>query len=147
LQHAGLCYDSFPLEELSARLSSLNILLTVGETKLPDDLATQLPTWIENGGVWISIAGLCGQEEVFGVEAEAPAFSSWGGGPGVLGEGYLHPDVRDHPILGHVRLPLHFFNGMPVKPKGANVLASVRDAHDRPTSRARKPDTLHRHHR
>jgi hypothetical protein len=135
LQHAGVCYDSFPVEELAKRLPALRILLTVGEQKLSRAMLRQLLGWVEAGGAWVSVGGLCGADDKFGVEAEPPVFSSWGGSPGVLGEGYLQPDGWDHPVLQGVRQPLHFFNGIPVRSKRANVLAYVRDTHDRLTPR------------
>ena len=40
----------------------------------------RLEKWIQEGGCWISIAGVCGMESTFGVTVDPPAYGSWGGG-------------------------------------------------------------------
>jgi hypothetical protein len=135
LEHAGLAYIPLSLVELEESLDALSVLLTVGEANLPDTLRERLQTWVEAGGAWVSIAGVCGLAEVFGVTIEPPAYSSWGGGMGTLGEGYLSPVETTHPILKEIPLPLHYFSGIPLKKTEGQVLAEAWDAHQRPTSR------------
>lgn len=136
LDHSGVCYTSVAEKELADELDSIGVLMTVGEGKIPDDLKSSLESWVRNGGGCLSVGGICEMGDLFGVEAEPPAFSSWGGGLSTLGEGYLRPEAAQHPILSHLEIPLHYFNGIPVKPKGAKMLAEAMDAHQRPTGRA-----------
>src|SRR5689334_23325527 len=66
---AGLCYASFTPDELPAALeigSSLKILVTIGEWPFPAELQTQMQNWIQDGGAWISIAGICGMPDLLG---------------------------------------------------------------------------------
>jgi hypothetical protein len=135
LDASGICYHFVELADLSALLPSIRILLTVGETALADDIKQALRDWVAGGGMWISVAGVCGLEDLFGVVPEGPSYSAWGGGQGMLGEGYLRP-AADHYVTGHVRIPLHFFNGLPVTAGSGQVLASVLDCHGRPLNRA-----------
>lgn len=136
LDHAGLYYTMLAWEELAAGLADLKVLLTVGEAVPDDALAANLRAWVEQGGTWLSVAGVCGLGDLFGVEVETPAYSSWGGGVSNLGEGYLRPLEAVHPALEHLEIPLHYFNGLPVRAKGARVLAGIYDAHQRDTERA-----------
>ncbi len=135
LNHAGVCYQNISLSELPENLAGLKLLLTVGEYALSSDIANQLSAWVQAGGTWISIAGTAGIPELFGVEVETPESTSWGGGMGTLGEGYLKPCAA-HPILQRIPFPLHYFNGTPVHVNGGTQLASVLDAHQRSTKRA-----------
>jgi peptidoglycan/xylan/chitin deacetylase (PgdA/CDA1 family) len=142
LGHAGLGYEHVAQAALAERLPGLRILLTVGETEPPPALREQLADWVEAGGAWISIGGACGLAALFGVEVEPPAFKLYGFASN-LGEGYLAVDPApssSHALLGHISLPLHFFNGISVLPAGGaregDVLAWVLDAHQRPTARA-----------
>src|SRR5579862_8617374 len=73
LAHAGLGYASLTLEELPERLSGLKLLLTVGDGALSAELAERLRTWVEEGGAWVAVAGVCGLADLFGVEVEPPA--------------------------------------------------------------------------
>lgn len=136
LGHAGLCYAPLNCDELADALPRLRVLVTVGETAFNEDLREQLSDWVAGGGAWLSVGGTCGVPELFGVRMEPPAYSSWGGGLGTLGEGYLSAKDARHPITSHVRTPLHYFNGAAVIADGAAVLADVLDAHQRPTRRA-----------
>ena len=134
-QHAGLCYSQCAIEELAAALPQIEILVTVGEGSLPDDLQTQLAAWVAAGGQWIAIGGVCGLEHLFGVAAEAASYRGFGGGgSNTLGEGYLQISAPSR-LTDHVAMPLHFFNGLPVHATDATVLATVLDAHQRPTQR------------
>jgi hypothetical protein len=135
LRHAGLCYAEIGLEKLGEQLPNLRLLLTVGDALIADALAAQLHSWVEAGGRWIAIGGDAGQHDLFGVTVEPPAYASFGGGAGTLGEGYLAPQT-DHPAFAHLAFPLHYFNGVPVQASDATVLASVLDAHQRATPRA-----------
>src|SRR5579872_6039676 len=135
LTHAGVCYAPLTLEELPERLSDLRLLLTVGESTLPAGLGERLQSWVEEGGAWIAVGGVCGLPELFGVEIESPAYSSWGGGLSTLGEGYLQAETADSPLLAHLQMALHYFNGVPVRATDATVRARALDAHGRPTPR------------
>lgn len=136
LAHAGVCNTSLAVDELADSLPELRVLLTVGEAVLPDGLPESLQAWVQAGGTWIAVGGACGAGGLFGVEVQRPAYGSWGGGQSTLGEGYLEPLEPAHPVLAHLAIPLHFFNGLPVTPAGGRVLARVLDAHGRPTERA-----------
>ena len=135
LRHAGLCYAEIGLESLGDHLPDLRILLTVGDALISDALAEQLRTWVEEGGRWIAVGGNAGQHALFGVVVEPPAYVSFGGGAGTLGEGYLAPQV-EHPAFAHLAFPLHYFNGLPMQATDATILAAVLDAHQRTTPRA-----------
>src|SRR5579871_5460731 len=135
LGHAGVCYETVETGDLAERLPRLRLLLTVGETELPEATRTTLRDWVDAGGGWISVGGLCGLEDLLGARAEPPAYQGWATGSGTLGEGYLQPVTDSHSISGFLPFPLHFFNGVPVQAAEASVLAGVRDAHQRPTGR------------
>ena len=135
LGHAGLCYESVAPADLLARLPHLRLLLTIGECEPPAALREQLAAWVERGGAWLSVGGVCGLASLFGVQVEPAAYRLYGFASN-LGEGYLRTDTVQHPILGHITLPLHYFNGISVLPAGGQVLASVLNAHQRPTPRA-----------
>jgi len=136
LTHAGICYSSAAAEDLPNLLPDLRILLTVGEATLADDVGASLRTWVQGGGAWLSVAGACGAADMFGVEVEAPSCWSWGGGLGTLGEGFMDRKAASHPLLSHLSIPLHYFNGVPVRAAGGTVLAGTLDAHGRPSARA-----------
>lgn len=136
LGHAGLCYRSVEAGALAEALADLRVLVTVGEGAPEDALKDALGAWVEQGGTWIAIAGCWGMEPLFGVEVEPPAYAAFGTGVGTLGEGYLRSAAPEHPMCGALEVPLHFFNGTPVRAKDATVLANVLDAHGRPTERA-----------
>jgi len=136
MDSAGVCYSREELSHLSERLDVLGVLVTVGDATFSEELSQRLRDWIEQGGAWISIAGTCGQENLLGVVQERPAFSSFGGGMATLGEGYLKPEAAEHPLISHLEIPLHYFNGAAVCIKDARVLASALNAHGHETIRA-----------
>ena len=136
LGHAGLCYSAIPIEALPQSLPELRVLVTVGDTELDQDLSVRLRDWVEAGGTWIAVAGVCGMPDLFGVEVEQPSFGMWNRGAGTLGEGYLEPLDKSHSVLSHLSIPLHFFNGLPAHVTRAKELAGVLDAHQRQTRRA-----------
>jgi peptidoglycan/xylan/chitin deacetylase (PgdA/CDA1 family) len=136
LAHAGVCYAPVAADDLPTLLPDLRVLVTVGGGALPDDVIARLHDWVRAGGGWLSIGGVCGAPDLFGVEPEGASFVGWGGGAGILGEGYLYLRRPAHAILSHLRIPLHYFNGLAVRATGGDVLASALDAHGRPTSRA-----------
>ncbi|MEN6372360.1 MAG: hypothetical protein ABFD64_10145 [Armatimonadota bacterium] len=136
LDHSGVCYTQVKKEELADRLDRIGVLMTVGEGKLSDELKSSLESWVKAGGAWLAMGGVCGMENLLGVEAEQPAYSYWGGSLSTLGEGYLKPESAEHPILSHLEIPLHYFNGIPVMARGAEVLAEAINAHQQPTGRA-----------
>jgi len=137
LAHAGVCYSTVGYDQLAEQLPSLRILVTIGETQVPDEIKVALTHWVEQGGAWLSIAGICGMGELLGAEYVVPDYT----GPGfgvvperALGQGYLEGTKADHPALAHLRLPLHYFNGLTVQAAaGAQALATARDHHGRAT--------------
>ncbi|MCX6365631.1 MAG: hypothetical protein NTX57_02850 [Armatimonadetes bacterium] len=134
LGHVGLCYAAIPYTDLEAALPSLKLLVTVGEGKLPDAVRA----WVENGGAWLSLAGLCGLGDLLGAEPLLATYSLWASGLRSLGEGYLPPpppsdggaDTHAWQGLGG---GLHFFGGLAVSPTDATVLATCSDSHGRPS--------------
>jgi peptidoglycan/xylan/chitin deacetylase (PgdA/CDA1 family) len=132
LTHAGLCYLRVPFNQLEARLPELRLLVTVGEHPLPESLRLKLAAWLDGGGGWISIGGLCDMPQAMGAKF-ATGYQGWAGGITAMGEGYLAPEVRDHPSVAHIEKPLHFFSGVRVESAGAKVLATMLDAHGRAT--------------
>jgi len=87
LGHVGLCYTAIPYESLEAALPSLMLLVTVGEGKLPDAVRA----WINDGGAWLSLSGLCGLGDLLGAAPLPATYSLWASGLRSLGEGYLPP--------------------------------------------------------
>lgn len=136
LDHAGLCYARLSVDELAEALSSLRILVTVGDIPFPDSLRDALTQWVGLGGAWLAIGGTAGMPALFGVEEESASYAGWGANIGTLGEGYLRVQSAQHPVLEHMPIPLHFFNGVPVRNGDAQMLADVLDAHQRETNRA-----------
>src|SRR6476659_2217786 len=76
LSHAGVCYATVPPEQLAATLPRLRMLLTVFDRDFNDELKKALRDWINNGGVWIAIAGTCGLPDLFGVDLLPPEHAS-----------------------------------------------------------------------
>jgi hypothetical protein len=135
LDHAGLFYQRVHLSELPGLLRFPAVLLTVGDTKVTPEAANHLAKWVESGGAWISIGGLCGCDELFGARADLPSYRGWGVSAANLGEGYLVPGTAEH-LFSDSRLPLHFFNGLAVQATTGTVLAATLDSHQRPIARA-----------
>src|SRR5688572_17315853 len=131
LAHAGVGFARVDADELPRRLDTLRLLITVGEHPLPAAVATRLHEWVESGGGWLSIGGVCSSERTIGARL-APAYQGWAGGTATLGEGYLTVESSSHSTVAHVEKPLHFFNGTAVDADGAAVLAAMLDAHGRP---------------
>jgi hypothetical protein len=136
LAHAGVCYQTLQPDELEGALPHLRVLVTVGDTALPNATIDALSRWVEGGGMWLAIGGTAGAPALFGVREEPATYSGWGASLGTLGEGYLQVETADHPVLAHVPVPLHFFNGVPVHASTGIAHAGVLDAHQRATSRA-----------
>jgi hypothetical protein len=144
LDHAGVWYCKIQGLDLEDALPNLRILVTVGEVALSDSGRQALQEWVEGGGAWISIAGLSGLEEWLGLRPVHSGYQGFGAGKFCpLGEGYLRSEKPNHPVLEHLSIPLHFFNGLSVEvdatgqiPAGGNgtqVLATTLDCHGRPT--------------
>ncbi len=134
--HAGICYQTIHPDELERALPHLQVLVTVGDTALPDATIDALSRWLEEGGMWLAVGGTAGAPALFGVREETATYSGWGTSMGTLGEGYLQVKTADHPVLAHVPVPLHFFNGVPVHASTGMAHAGVLDVHQRETSRA-----------
>ncbi|MBI4556205.1 MAG: hypothetical protein HY706_01355 [Candidatus Hydrogenedentes bacterium] len=135
LRHAGVCYQDVAPELLPDTLDHLRLLVTVGELELEDSVKSRVAAWVEAGGAWLAIGSVCGMPDVFGAQLKTPSYAGWGVGTGTLGEGYLHAASPTHPIVAGLRIPLHFFNGIPAAAGNTHVLATVSDAHQRPTTR------------
>src|SRR4051794_35826726 len=134
LTHAGVFHTPLTPLQLLEKLDSLRVLVTVGDHELTDELKKRLTKWVEAGGAWISVAGTCGMHDLLGATPVTPTYANFGGGVRSLGEGYLAVEKSDHPIVGHVTRPLHYFGGAAVKAAdGATVLARAQDAHGRAT--------------
>lgn len=133
LGHAGICYSPVAFEDIGERLSGLQLLVTVGERTFEAPFEEQLSQWVRGGGTWISIGGLCGMGDLLGAAYTPAAYSLWASGLRALGEGFLDARESTHPILADLPLPLHFFSGIAVTVTTAEVVASVLDAHHRPT--------------
>ncbi len=131
LDHAGFFYSRIEAKQVEAAIDGLRILVTVGDGAISDALRQKLTAWLEAGGSWISIGGLEGVQNLFGIERVASTYKNWGGGMRSLGEGYLVAKKTDHPMLAHLTRPLHFFGGATVAAKDADVLATSNDAHGR----------------
>lgn len=132
LAHAGICCRALTLDELPDALPGLGLLLTVGEARLSEALQASLADWVNQGGGWVSVAGICGLKDLLGVDYAPASFTGFGGSSfSGLGEGYLRRDSAEHPILDHIQAPLHFFSGLAVRANGALALAHGLDAHQR----------------
>ena len=136
LKHAGICYSPIEIDDIQNSLDDIKLLLTIGEYSLPDDLSSHLRIWIQNGGTWISVGGVCGLADAFGVQPEPPSYSCKPVKISMLGEGYLDFENSKHPMIDHLSIPLHFFNGISVIADGAEVIAEAMDSHQRATSHA-----------
>lgn len=143
LDHFGLWYELLSEADLEAIPSQVRILVTVGEARLTEAAKTSLGGWLQAGGAWLAIAGMCGMEEFWGLEQELPEYRGNNSNPFcALGEGYLRLPEASHVICEHLSIPLHFFNGLAVRPRtdvraaqSAMVLAECLDRHGRPVSR------------
>lgn len=133
LEHAGLPFVQIPATNLTALPAELKILITVGEATLEDAAATALREFVRNGGSWLSLGSVCGLEEVHGVRTvPSPGYNDreFVYAQSTLGEGYLQP-VESHPVLAHLNINLHYYNGIVVKvlSSHAKVLAATQNSH------------------
>ncbi len=136
LDHAGICRDEITFDELAAALPSLRVLVTVGDGPMPEETKASMRSWVEQGGAWLSIAGTCGLDDLFGVHLERPTYTGWGGSVCDLGEGYLSTDdCPSSDDIDPLPLPLHFFGGLAVQPTTGEVRARILNAHGQPTGR------------
>lgn len=143
LQHAGLGYSRVEAAQLATSLPSLRILVTVGSPDLPPEVRTALDAWITQGGTWISVGSVGGVPDWFGVSLEHTPNMLWYGDiPVTLGEGYLVPSADSGVLAPRAPFPLHFFSGIAVRASTCRVLATVLDAHQRPTSRVAMCENL-----
>lgn len=141
LGHAGIACMREEPAGVPDLLKRCRVLVTVGEAQHGSEgrITDRIASWVASGGAWISIAGLCGRPDLFGAEPDTPAFRNWNGALASLGEGYVQvagPTGQGHPCIAHLEKPLHFFNGLAVRPADGTVLADILDAHQRPTGRA-----------
>ena len=141
LSHAGLCYTGIDYENLQENLACVEILITVGETEFSDDLKKKLASWVKEGGAWISVAGVCGMSDLLGARILPLSYKAWDLSINTLGEGYLKPLSRTHPIVKDIKIPLHFFNGISVRAARGKSLARALDAHQREGERSALVET------
>jgi hypothetical protein len=130
LAHAGVAYEKVASAELIGKLPGLKVLLTIGDAGLKDDAKAKIREWLNAGGQWVNVCGLCGLEDVLGVKSHN-SFTGWGAGLRTLGEGYLAASKTPHPVTGGIEKPLHFFNGLGLTPTTATVIGTALDAHGR----------------
>lgn len=139
LDHFGLWFETIRPEDLEALETHVRLLVTVGDLSLTEFQQSGLRAWLEAGGAWLALGGLCGQEEFWGLEREIPDYRGCNTNSlCALGEGYLQLPLAAHIICGHLSLPLHYFNGLAVRPTpgaAVTVLASCLDRHGRPNTR------------
>ncbi|MFT3789377.1 MAG: hypothetical protein QM770_24890 [Tepidisphaeraceae bacterium] len=131
LGHAGVCHEAVDEKSLVSALDHLKLLVTVGDPELDEPTRTKLVAWVNAGGAWLSIGGICGSADTLGVEYQSPVYANWGVGAVLHGEGYLTPKDGAHPAVAHVARPLHFFGGLALRSKGATVVAGSTDHHQR----------------
>jgi hypothetical protein len=134
LEHAGLPFSQIELAQLSPELK---LLITVGDAPLEENEASALRQWVQDGGCWLSLGSVCGLEEVHGVqEVPSPGYGAreFVYPQSTLGEGYLQP-AEKHPVLAHLNINLHYYNGIVVKvlSSAAIVLATALNAHGHST--------------
>jgi peptidoglycan/xylan/chitin deacetylase (PgdA/CDA1 family) len=108
------------------------MLVTVGDQEFSPELKQKLTEWTNAGGAWLSIGGVCGMNDLLGVQYAPSSYANWGPGAVVFGEGYLLARQK-HPAVAHLRRSLHFFGGLAMLPNagttGAYVIAGSVDAH------------------
>ncbi len=135
LEHAGFCFTVSSPQELPAALPEAAILVTCGEASPSAEVRDALRSWVVTGGHWLSIAGLWGLQDLFGVRPRTFVTEcSFAAGAVSMGEGYLECGEESHAITAGLDGPLHFFNGLAVEEDGCRVLASALDAHRRRAS-------------
>lgn len=138
LQQAGICHRQLePADMQNMQDAGIEILITAGDLEFNSKQRELLKYFIENGGTWISIAGVCGAQSLLGVEPVAPSFHGGWGSPVMtsLGEHYLTAHDTQSTVLEHLNQPLHGFGGLAARATTAKVLATAADAHGRPTDR------------
>jgi hypothetical protein len=127
LNHFGLWYETIPEEDLAAIPAHIKILVTIGEKNLSEAARGEFKRWLQQGGAWLSIAGLCGMEDFWGLEKETPAYQGCNSNAFcALGEGYLQIPEASHIVCEHLSIPLHFFNGLAVQPSEGKANESKR---------------------
>lgn len=137
LAHAGLPFEEISRDALHEALSPGTILLLVGDVGLAPEEVAALEAFVEAGGGVVAVGTTSGAASLFGVEEDLPPeISGWGIGAPTLGEGFVRVTASEHPAVGGLRSSLHFFNGIAVRAVEGKTLATVADAHGRPTARA-----------
>ncbi|MEN3002224.1 MAG: hypothetical protein ABDI19_10355 [Armatimonadota bacterium] len=138
IQYSGLLVDWLIPEDLPARVATLDILITIGEGELEDDSAHALQAFVQQGGIWIALGGVCAQPQLFGVHPRLHRE----GTIQRLGEGYA-VGSPSNPVLPEKWGMLHGFGGVAVDAQEGTVWAHWLDAHGRETG---LPAIVHRAH-
>src|SRR5437870_1561649 len=80
LNHAGLFYERVETDALEEALNHLQLLVTIGDWDFPASLKQRLTTWVESGGGWLSIAGVCNMDDILGASRRDSEMWTWAGG-------------------------------------------------------------------
>ncbi|MDD5597158.1 MAG: hypothetical protein PHV82_04395 [Victivallaceae bacterium] len=133
LRHAGICFEMIENRSLFPRLDEIGVLITVGEQIFTDTEQKILSAWLKKRGAWISIGGICGMNNFWNASAAKSIYPKYADiFIRTLSEGWLVPKIKNHPLLAHITMPLHYFNGLTVLPNAAAIiLATTTDKHQR----------------
>ncbi len=126
--YCGLLVEWLTPSELASKVDSLDVLITIGDRALSEEEGAALRAFVQGGGVWIALGGVCALPELFGVRPLSHA----GDLPVLLGEGYAVA-TGSNPLLLEEWGMLHAFGGIGVEVEGATVWAHWLDAHARET--------------
>src|SRR5687768_1622614 len=91
LAHAGLGYTRAGAGDPGAGVEGRprgrgrrRLLTTGADRRVPGGVAPRLHEWVEAGGGWLSVGGVCSMENTIGARL-APGYRGWGGGTPTLG--------------------------------------------------------------
>ncbi len=129
IQYSGFMVDWLVPSELSTRVATLDILITIGEGELGEEAFRALHTFVQQGGVWVALGGLCASPQMFGVRP----LTHREGVPMRLGEGYA-VSARANPVLLEKWGALHGFGGVAIEAQEGTVWAHWLDPHRQQTS-------------
>lgn len=135
LAHAGLFYSPLSVEELPDLVGQRVVLLLAGSVRLSHEQLQTVQEFVTLGGALVAIGSSSGLEDLFGVEQVTSGFEA---GFGVaeqcgLGEGYIQPRRKNHPVITDMGSSLHTFGGIAVCATQGTSIARMRDGLFRPT--------------